>query len=312
MACRYLKGPLDSLAGGLGAVRSAEDSEPLHRARVASRRIRAGLALFDRCFERRAVKKWKQQMKSLTRALGRARDKDVLIEYLRALCDCLGPDHKALWPGIKRLHVRLIQGRQAAQPRVVEAIDGLEQSQVMVEMKAEIDKGLVRRNRAGAADAVSVGPVAGRLAKCLDQVQGWAYSLQDPGFMDGHHQLRIVCKKLRYSLEAFGPAFGGRLDGALPRIKRLQGLLGDIHDRDVWILRMEAFVQEEYRRTEDYFGYPGPFEPLRPGLDHLRQTWTRQRTETFEALLTYWADLAEDPAWVDLRVTLSDMGVTDG
>ena len=82
LAARSLRKQVKQLAVHLADVRPGEDIESVHRARVASRRMRAALSMFRACFKRKQVKAWKKQIRQLARNLGEARDLDVLIEYV--------------------------------------------------------------------------------------------------------------------------------------------------------------------------------------------------------------------------------------
>jgi CHAD domain-containing protein len=75
---------LESQADG---IRKGEDVECVHKMRVASRRLRAAMPLFRRCFPNKRFRKWLKQIKQITRFLGEARDLDVQTiftqEYLK-------------------------------------------------------------------------------------------------------------------------------------------------------------------------------------------------------------------------------------
>src|SRR5512141_1839971 len=76
-AC-VLEKHLQALSEEVEGVRAGmEDIEFVHRARVASRRLRATLPLFAGCLPRKKTKKWLSQIRAVTRALGAARDTDV-------------------------------------------------------------------------------------------------------------------------------------------------------------------------------------------------------------------------------------------
>jgi putative phosphoesterase len=66
----------------IGGVRKAEDVECVHRMRVASRRLRAVLSLSPGCVGRKELRRWRREIRSLTRALGEARDADVQLDHL--------------------------------------------------------------------------------------------------------------------------------------------------------------------------------------------------------------------------------------
>lgn len=72
---------LNQLSGELEGVKSGDDIEYIHRCRVATRRIRASLSLFECCFPKKA-KKWRKEIQDLTKSLGDARDRDVQIAFV--------------------------------------------------------------------------------------------------------------------------------------------------------------------------------------------------------------------------------------
>ena len=54
-------------------VEKSEDIEYVHKMRVTSRRIRAAMPLFKECFPKKRYKKWLNEIKKVTRFLGRKR-----------------------------------------------------------------------------------------------------------------------------------------------------------------------------------------------------------------------------------------------
>jgi CHAD domain-containing protein len=54
----------------------------LHDMRVATRRLRAALEVFEACFPRKRFRKALKRVKALADALGERRDRDVEIEFL--------------------------------------------------------------------------------------------------------------------------------------------------------------------------------------------------------------------------------------
>jgi CHAD domain-containing protein len=62
-----------------------EDIERLHDMRVATRRLRAALEVFDSCFPRKRRRRALKRVKKLADALGERRDRDVAIEFLVGL-----------------------------------------------------------------------------------------------------------------------------------------------------------------------------------------------------------------------------------
>lgn len=62
-----------------------EDIEPLHDMRVATRRLRAALEVFESCFPGKPRRTALKRVKELADALGERRDRDVAIEFLTGL-----------------------------------------------------------------------------------------------------------------------------------------------------------------------------------------------------------------------------------
>ena len=64
-----------------------DDVERVHDMRVATRRLRAALEVFEECFPRKRHRKALKRVKALADALGGRRDLDVEIELLESLGD---------------------------------------------------------------------------------------------------------------------------------------------------------------------------------------------------------------------------------
>jgi CHAD domain-containing protein len=73
----------------------------------------------------------------------------------------------------------------------------------------------------------------------LDEVCSFVPRALDPGEVEALHDMRIAAKRLRYVLEVTEACFGPYAEQAGKRTKELQDLLGDIHDCDVLLPRVE-------------------------------------------------------------------------
>jgi hypothetical protein len=112
--------------------------------------------------------------------------------------------------------------------------------------------------------------------------------------------MRIAAKKLRYVLEICNPAYEHRLSASIKAAKKLQSMLGDIHDCDVWVDFISQFAIEEKQRTTDYFGNSGPFELIEPGLIYLGRERKQCRDDTFERLAAYWKKVKTNRVWENM------------
>lgn len=79
----------------------------------------------------------------------------------------------------------------------------------------------------------------------LDELCSFVPAVLDPEAVTELHDMRIAAKRLRYVLEVTAqPCFGPYAKTATKRAKELQDLLGEIHDCDVQLPRVEALVEE--------------------------------------------------------------------
>ena len=71
----------------------------------------------------------------------------------------------------------------------------------------------------------------------LEELRSFAPAALEPAATITQHDMRIAAKRLRYVLEIVGPCFGAEANAARDAAKRLQSVLGDIHDCDVMLPR---------------------------------------------------------------------------
>jgi hypothetical protein len=94
------------------------------------------------------------------------------------------------------------------------------------------------------AEAPAAGEVAKIVAVRLDELCGFMPGARDPAAVHMLHDMRIAAKRLRYVLELFAPAFGPYAADAARQVRRLQDIIGEIHDCDVTRPRIAALRQE--------------------------------------------------------------------
>jgi hypothetical protein len=78
----------------------------------------------------------------------------------------------------------------------------------------------------------------------LDELVGFMPKAADPAQVAALHDMRIAAKRLRYVLEMTAFCFGPYAERAAKRAKDLQDLIGEIHDCDVTLPRIEAMREE--------------------------------------------------------------------
>ncbi|MDD4266967.1 MAG: CHAD domain-containing protein [Pirellulales bacterium] len=300
LTVRYLRKQAKQLSDQLAGVREGEDIEFVHRGRVACRRLRSVLKMSD-WLNKRQLKAWRKEVRKLLKGMGKARDKDVQIEFLWDYLAGIGD--RSLLPGIARVAIGLEHAREQLQADVVAAVDRAEASGVIGEMLAtskaaleELEQAHVRLD--GHALFLRLeGQLGEKLSEFLDHQD----SLADPQDEQGHHLMRIAAKQLRYTMEICQPAYRGRLDGFVVTIKRIQSYLGEIHDCDVWIEHLAATLGEEGKRLAETFGYGRRIGRLAKGIEHLRSERRQRRVGLFNELLDYCQELDHGDYWGGLR-----------
>jgi CHAD domain-containing protein len=83
------------------------------------------------------------------------------------------------------------------------------------------------------------------VATRLGELRSFADSALVPEASEEQHDMRIAAKRLRYVLELFGPCLGDEAEEARQVAKRLQSVLGDLHDCDLMLGKVEGIGSVE-------------------------------------------------------------------
>jgi CHAD domain-containing protein len=73
----------------------------------------------------------------------------------------------------------------------------------------------------------------------LDELRSFDAEALAPGASAAQHDMRIAAKRLRYVLEIVGPCIGAEAKAARDAAKQLQSVLGDLHDCDLMLPKVE-------------------------------------------------------------------------
>jgi CHAD domain-containing protein len=87
------------------------------------------------------------------------------------------------------------------------------------------------------------GPLMPNVARIvsvrLDELRELADPALAPEASEAQHALRIAAKRLRYVLEIFAQCLGEEATTARRAVKQLQSVLGDLHDCDLMLTKVE-------------------------------------------------------------------------
>ena len=292
--------------------RASEDPEYVHQMRIASRRLRSALPVFETCFAPSDYQSWGREIKKITRALGEARDTDVQLLFLEDRIKSM-PEDPCL-PGIQRLHLRLYQKRKSLQEKVARGVDRFEKSGVAPSMidhfRSILGKASLEKAPERSSSLFSVAAEMGRT--CMADVISYDALIREPHNIRELHELRKSNKRLRYTLEFFSDLYEGKLDPFISQVREIHTLLGNIHDCDVWKEFLPLFLEEETRRTLEYYGHTRPMTRIRRGIRSLVEERTKTRDSLYAEFLCKWENMAERTFWNDLDRILEEGKDTEG
>jgi CHAD domain-containing protein len=213
-------------------VRAGEDSEAVHQARVATRRLRSDLRTFRPLVDAAWAGELRAELAWLAGLLGGTRDADVLSMRLGGRAGRL-PEEAREAAG--RLLAELEEEREAARARLLEA------------MQEERYRRLVERMVAAAREPALTGAAARPASKALRPLlaRPWAAlrkavkALGDPPEDEELHQVRIRAKRCRYAAEATAAVLGRPVRRFAQAAAGLQEVLGEHQDAVVARLTLE-------------------------------------------------------------------------
>jgi CHAD domain-containing protein len=287
----------------------------VHDLRVASRRVRTALRLLDDAAPKSAqrtardskgYRRWNRELKRLSSALSRARDTDVQADFLRAFLKA----HRGarLRPGIRRLLLRLRERREKQQVKILKELDRFAARGTLGAIRREFQRLKENRRRAPALPGRSEVEGRTRLArpilKRLDRMLAHARGIARPERRKELHRMRIAAKHFRYTMEAFAPRYGGRLDPWIRAARRIQTELGEIHDCDVWIHQaLPKFLLFCARRSSGAAKSGAgarsrtALAEIKPGIAALLRDRRKRRKALYRAFLRRWKELRRKSTW---------------
>jgi len=145
----------------------------------------------------------------------------------------------------------------------------------------------------------------------LDEMREFAPKALKPGGFKQQHDMRIAAKRLRYVLEATDFCFGRSAQVARRRARDLQEILGELHDCDVMLPRVESHLTELREADANVVRQraagaddldPGlaaraPHRTSYRGLETLMVYLQARRRLLFDRFGTFWAEQERAGTW---------------
>jgi CHAD domain-containing protein len=204
-----------------------EDAEELHDMRVATRRTRAALSLFEDALPVRS-RHVRTELGWLADALGAVRDLDVQLERLEGWIQDVPSEDRAALADLRAL---LRRERDEARRLLLVSLDSARYERLVAGFTAMLRQGPSRRSAAARAPAGAVVPslIEARHRSATKSARR-ARRSGDPA---DYHQTRIRLKRLRYALEFVSEIYERRTGKYLRHVVRLQDVLGLMQDARV-------------------------------------------------------------------------------
>ncbi len=309
---------VDAFSKEIEGVKTAQDIEHIHRMRVASRRLRAALPLFASCFPEKKYQQWMEEVRTVTRALGEARDIDVQTAFLTKIIKkrdsrrhAYSPDNAlsiSLTGDVETiLLLQLQKKRLKLQKAVVSSLDKLEKSGVIDEMRVFFHNQEMRaKSTRKKPSPYGIAPVAAsRIAGRLTNLHSYEEWVHNPDAIAEHHAIRIAAKKLRYTMEVYGPLYRRGLKKPLSRVKRIQEILGDLHDCDVWIDTVMVMLVKERLTSQANTGREKMRVSKVTRYKHFLAEREKERKILYQRFVRFWDSLGRSRLWDELRKNLN-------
>ena len=205
----------------------AGDTRSVHQARVATRRLREALPVLRASVDGAALARVRRQVRKMTRALGPVRELDVSLAHLDELAARKLVSARALG----RVKSALMRERTARRRDMLLTITPGKLEQLRRRL-GHVSSGPETPQPAATLDEAHRQSVK-RARRLLDAIHaaGGLY------LADRLHTVRVAAKKLRYALEIERELRRSRATARITQLKRLQDLLGRMHDFEVLIAR---------------------------------------------------------------------------
>ena len=236
LALRVVDTQLNAMLAHEAGTRAGSDPEELHDMRVATRRLRAALKVFEAVLPPTGAA-LRRELGWLGHGLSTVRDLDVQLGLLAQWRPGLPEADHAGLDGL----VTLISAQHEQARQELLALLGSERYVHLLVTAQEFLHAASFQTESSLVEA-EVPPLIERSYRKLRKL-GDRVAARSPA--SDLHALRIRAKRLRYSVEFVTDIYGRPARRFLPRVIELQDLLGSHQDAHVAVERLQAMVAEQ-------------------------------------------------------------------
>jgi CHAD domain-containing protein len=240
----------------LGQCRRRPSEKNVHDLRIVTRRLFAHLELLRMAARPSALKRARRKLKQLMRTTSAARDAQVQVHLLDPLA------RKNRHPGLTRFRQHLKKRARRFASALAAALESHRPK------LRRIDPRNFFPPQPAKADSRFLLAASRALKRAVTRVQARLRKARaDP---TTQHRLRVAVKKLRYLAEVVAPARRGAQATRIERLHAVQSAMGELHDFDLLLQRLEKFATQ-CKRTEAWL------RPRRAALRRRRSALLRAR-----------------------------------
>ena len=287
-----LRAQLNAMCRHREAALNWKDPEGVHDMRVLSRRLRGSINDFRPYFRKSSLPQPK--LRTIAGRLGEVRDIDVALMALQRLrSKAKGPAAE----GINLLAAELRVRRRAARATLTNALQEQPIEDFRKQFLAKLRAMLIVVPSEPTAEiyATPVGVTFRSIgsdimrARLKDFIAA-SSSLYQPYQIKKLHELRILAKRLRYSMELFAFCFGREMETMAKEVAQIQTSLGELHDCDVWIQDLGGRLKRAARKTTTELSEL----QIRAGATCLLKHFAAIRSEYYRDAVSRWEQWQAD------------------
>lgn len=297
------------------------DTDPAEAMWLASRRLRAALELFRPVLSKSQFPGTRDEVRQLTRSVGRRRDVDSMIAAFEAIAAEMDEGGEY---GLARL-IDGLRGRQADCNRTLASLASgrrLQALRVRVEdLSASQSNGIDGSGTPVYRVPETVPDGARRLvARRLERLRKSVPHALEPSAVREQHRMRVSAERLRYSLELTAEALGTQAHTARRAARGLQEVLGEMRDCDIALPQardqVRVFEKEDVKTILERARGSRDLDPVlvqaAPNrmlyrAPHLASVHLEARRQMlFERFRKLWLEQSRQGVWVALETSLGD------
>ena len=226
-AFRILRKQFDIFLAHEPGTRIGEDPEELHDMRVATRRMRAAMKIFEGALPAR-TRAFRDSLKWVAGALGEVRDIDVQLGHLEDWVSEATPENREPLLALRAV----LEGQRAkARKAMLRVLDSRRYAKLIASFTGFLQQGPSRRAAGARQPIMEAAP--GLVRKPYRKVRKLGDPLTEDSSGEEFHELRKKGKRLRYALEFLSGIYGEPIKEFVGPLKELQDVLGDHQDAEV-------------------------------------------------------------------------------